>query len=55
MDEFTENDLRAIERDRDLPPDEPYDWAEEVLDHQRSAGEADHGLGEVDSGEDDVT
>lgn len=22
--DFTENDLREIERDRDLPPDEPY-------------------------------
>src|SRR5260221_12425 len=25
--DFTETDLRIIERDRDLPPDEPYDWA----------------------------
>ena len=25
MSEFTENDLREIERDRDLPPDELYD------------------------------
>ncbi len=24
MSDFTENDLRAIERDRDIPDDEPY-------------------------------
>lgn len=24
MPDFTENDLREIERDRDLPPDEPH-------------------------------
>lgn len=26
--DFTENDLREIERERDLPPDEPYDHGE---------------------------
>ncbi len=32
MPDFTDNDLRAIERDRDLPPDQPpYDWADPEL------------------------
>jgi hypothetical protein len=31
MDDFTENDLRSIERDRDLPPDEPYPLAPDEL------------------------
>lgn len=28
MDDFTENDLRDIERDRDQPPDEPHERPE---------------------------
>ncbi len=32
MEDFTLNDLAAIERDRDLPPDQPpYDWADPDL------------------------
>lgn len=42
--DFTENDLRDIERDRDLPPDEPYecydpegDW---IKDQEEDADDA---------------
>ncbi len=32
MDDFNGQDLAAIERDRDLPPDQPpYDWADPDL------------------------
>lgn len=31
MPDFTENDLRAVERGRDLPPDDPYPSGREIV------------------------